>query len=75
MSQSDWRNKVAGFKRLFEKKNGQPVGFDLEGSTLKVKLALYDRRRDRHEEGGDSRFWYDDAPATLLAEALSSHLR
>lgn len=67
MQHEDWRNKVSGYKRLFEK--GQlPKEFSHGDSSLTVRLGLYNRRRDRSTEGDDTRFWHDN-PASLFAEA------
>jgi hypothetical protein len=69
MVHDDWRNKVAGYKRLFEE-DGKPKSFTLEKLKVSVHLCLYNRRRDRGAEGDDSRFWYDD-PKKLFHEVLS----
>ena len=68
MQHEDWRNKVAGYKRLFEK-DSKPQQFPHGEWTLTVRLCLYNRRRDRGAEGDDARFWYD-APSTLFKEAF-----
>jgi len=65
----DWRNKVAGYKRLFET-DQTPKTFTHGEWSLSVKLCLYNRRRDRSAEGDDTRFWYD-APTALLKEGFN----
>ena len=66
----NWQNKIAGYKRLFEK-DGMPIEFAHGDLTLSVRLCLYNRRRDRAAEGDDTRFWYDN-PVTLFAEAFGA---
>jgi hypothetical protein len=56
------RNKIAGYKRLFEA-NGKPKTFTHGDITVSVHLCLYNRRRDRGAEGDDRRFWFDDPQA------------
>jgi len=60
MQNEDWRNKVAGYKRLFEDANA-PKEFTHGDWTISVRLCLYNRRRDRGAEGDDTRFWYDNS--------------
>ncbi len=69
MQHEDWRNKVAGYKRLFEK-DGVPLEFAHGDLTVSVRLCLYNRHRDRGAEGDDARFWYDN-PVSLFTEAFS----
>lgn len=64
MQNEDWRNKVAGYKRLFEEAD-KPRYFEVNKFSLSVHLGLYHRRRDRGAEGDDSRFWHDN-PAALF---------
>jgi len=68
MQHEDWRNKVAGYKRLFEKDH-KPQRFTHGDWTLSVRLSLYNRHRDRGAEGDDSRFWCD-SPATLMRDCF-----
>lgn len=62
MVHDDWRNKVAGYKRIFEE-NGKTITFTHGDLTVSVHLCLYNRRRDRGAEGDDRRFWFDDPQA------------
>jgi len=68
MQHEDWRNKVAGFKRLFEDK-GKPMQFPQKDFTLTVRLAMFNRRRDRSSEGDDSRYWHDN-PSSIFSEVF-----
>lgn len=60
----EWRNKVAGYKQLFEEQ-GQPKTFIHGDATVSVHLCLYHRRRDHGAIDDECRYWFDD-PQTLF---------
>lgn len=68
MQNEDWRNKVAGYKRLFEEADA-PKEFTHGDWSLSVRLCLFNRRRDRGAEGDDSRLWHDN-PNALFKDAF-----
>ncbi|MDV7396700.1 hypothetical protein RZS08_35210, partial [Arthrospira platensis SPKY1] len=71
MMHEDWRNKLAGYKRLFEEDN-KPKIFSHGDQSISVHLCLYNRRRDQAAEGDDKRFWFDN-PQTLFETVFSSY--
>lgn len=58
MENADWMRKVEGFQRLFQPE-GEPRGFQVGDTRVKVELRLFTRDRNRAAEGDTNRFWTD----------------